>query len=89
MKRARVEQTGTPRHSPQPQAPRYENVLDVLKQTVLKWEEASNAINDWMPKVGEADRLALAERGRQYTRNARELREFIKQFATENADFHV
>ena len=56
-----------------------EKLLEVLKENVMKWEEAANSIDYWMPKVAESDRVELAERGRQYQRNARELREIIEQ----------
>lgn len=39
-----------------------DQVLEFLKQDVLKWEEAANAAGHWMPKVAESDRVAVSRK---------------------------
>ena len=66
-----------------------EAVLEMLKQNVLKWQEAASAIHAWMPKVHESDRMALAQRGKQYERNARETRELIETLTKSSTTEHL
>jgi len=62
-----------------------EKVVEVLKENVMKWEEAANSISYWMSNVAESDRVELAARAKQYQRNAQELREFIEQLVVSDS----
>jgi len=54
-------------------------LVEALKQDVAKWEEAAKAVEHWLSKVPEADRLQLINAGRQYKANALAIRSLLEQ----------